>query len=829
MRTPILLAICVTYATAGIIRVRDEIPSPAPASAYGPTAPSPVGKAQPIIPAGPPGGLNTSIAPDEIPDAEHRFNAAFAAAATCSGPVTSNPSTFWIDQMDHTGNARGYAPFLANYYTFPTYRNVLKYNAPNDGSGDATPFIQAALNDDGRGGNRYSSGVVTAEPAHVFIPGGTYTLHSQLDLRLGTIIMGDPQNPPILKAAAGFSGDTLINGYDSAAGQHETAFMTALKNVIIDTNSLDPAQSITALQWGVAQGCAISNVQIRMPSNSNGHIGMNLIGGSTIAVTDMQITGGAIGIQNSNQQVNFKNIYFKYCRTAYAATGGFTSLLQNVVFDTCGLGIDLTQGNANAGNVVLLDSISTNSGTTVKFIESSTQGPRNNQVVIQNLIHDTSNPIAVNSNGQTKLAAASSINTWIWGNAVPGGFQYGQSYTTTRPKALLDSSGKFFTKTAPSYANYAIDQFINVKNVDGFPVKGDGSTDDSASLNAILSQAAANCKIAYFPYGVYVVKSTLFVPVGSRIAGEAWAVISGAGSNFKDSSNPRPVVQVGNPGDVGVAEISDMRFTVAEPLPGAIILQVNVAGSNPGDVGIWDTIVTMGGTADTTIHTSCKNQDTSTCMAAFLAVHLTSTSSAYLQNIWVWTADHNLDGGPIQIISTGRGILVEATKATWLVGTGAEHNWLYNYNFNKAQNVFAGLLQTESPYMQGDNAVLLAPAPWVAVSKYGDPDFSWCAGNDGKCRTSLGQNINGGSNIFLYNTASWAFFNGQWTGNYNNQCNGNCQSNMLRVANSPSSLYWYGIGTRKADTIIFDGQSNPQELNNPGGWGANLVAYNQFA
>jgi hypothetical protein len=233
-----------------------------------------------------------------------------------------------------------------------------------------------------------------------------------------------------------------------------------------------------------------------MPSNSNGHIGMNLMGGSTIAVTDMQITGGVIGIQNSNQQVNFKNIYFKYSRTAYAATGGFTSLLQNVVFDTCGLGIDLTQGSANAGNVVLLDSTSTNSGTTVKFIESSTQGPRNNQVVIQNLNHDTSNPIAVNSNGQTKLAAASSINTWIWGNAVPGGFQYGQSYTTTRPKALLDSSGKFFTKTAPSYANYAIDQFINVKAVSGFPVKGDGSTDDSASLNAILSQAAANCKIA---------------------------------------------------------------------------------------------------------------------------------------------------------------------------------------------------------------------------------------------------------------------------------------------------------------------------------------------
>jgi hypothetical protein len=27
--------------------------------------------------------------------------------------------------------------------------------------------------------------------------------------------MGDPQNPPILKAASGFSADVLVDGYDS--------------------------------------------------------------------------------------------------------------------------------------------------------------------------------------------------------------------------------------------------------------------------------------------------------------------------------------------------------------------------------------------------------------------------------------------------------------------------------------------------------------------------------------------------------------------------------------------------------------------------------------
>ncbi|KAH8601170.1 putative exo-beta-1,3-glucanase [Bisporella sp. PMI_857] len=831
MYQPIVLSLLILRASAGVIhspRANEPIPLPAPASAYIKNPPTPFGKVQPGVPAGPLGGLNTSFTPANIPDAKPFEDAAFKAAATCSGPVTSNPATFWMDQMDHTGNARGYAPFLANYFTFPTYRNVLSYGAKNDGSGDSSSAIQNALNDDGRGGNRWSSGVVTAMPAHVFIPGGTYILGSQLDLRLGTIIMGDPQNPPILKAAPGFSGNILIKGYDASSsnGPPETSFMTALKNVIIDTNNLDKAKSIVALQWGVAQGCAIGNVNINMPSDSTGHIGMNLAAGSTIAVTDMKITGGVIGIQNSNQQVNFKNIYFSKCRTAYGATGGFTSLLQNVVFDTCGLGIDITQGNA--GNVVLLDSTSTNSGPAVKFYETGTTGLRNDQVVIQNLKHDGNNPIAINSNGATKLAAASSIDTWVWGNSIPGVFVNGQSYTTTRSAALLDSSGKYFTKSAPTYAGYALDQFINVKSVTGFPVKGDGATDDSASLNAILAQAAANCKIAYFPYGVYVVKSTLFVPAGSRIVGEAWAVISGAGSTFKDVNNPQPIVKIGNAGDVGIAQITDMRFTVAEPLPGAIIVQVNMAGTSPGDVGIWDTQVTIGGTADTTIHSTCNNQDTASCMGAFLGVHLTTSSSAYLQNIWVWTADHNLDGGPLQIISTGRGILVESTKATWLVGTGAEHNWLYNYNFNAAKNVFAGLLQTESPYNQGNGAVKLAPAPWTAVSKYGDPDYSWCGGGDGRCRTSLGQNVNGGSNIFLYNTASWAFFDGPWDGNYQTQCNGNCQTNMLRVTNNPTSLYWYGIGTKSADTMVLDGKTNPQTVNNPGGWGGNIAAYRSF-
>ncbi|KAJ5491124.1 hypothetical protein N7539_002691 [Penicillium diatomitis] len=735
--------------------------------------------------------------------------------------------------QDHTGVSRGYAPGVTKNARYPVWRNVQQYGASADGSGDQTGSIQNAIDDDGSNGSREGKGV-TKFPAEVFLPGGTYQLGSTLNLRVGTVITGDPLNPAVLKASANFNGDTIVNGYDSPHGAPETSFMTLLRNVVIDTTALSPDAAITALQWGVAQGSGLTNVKINMPYNSNGQVGIKLTGGSTIAVTDVHIHGGAVGIENSNQQVNFKNIYFQGCTLGFKGAvdnggGGWTVLLQGATFDSNGVGIDMTANEL--GSLVLLDSKVTNSGTAVKFYDSSNDGGnRNSQLLIENLEHDTDHPIAVTSNGDVKLAATSHVDTWAWGNVTPGTYETGTTFTTSRPDVLL-SNGKYFMRTQPTYAEYAADQVVNVKSVDGHKVYGDGRTSDVASLNAILADNAANCKITYFPYGVYIVDDTLKIPVGSRIAGEAWAVISGKGNAFKDSSNPKPVVQLGQPGDVGVIEIQDMRFGVSEILPGAIIVEVNAAGANPGDVAMWNTMVLIGGTYDTSISTNCQNEDTSQCMAAFLALHLTSSSSAYIENLWVWTADHNLDNGgsAYTVISTGRGVLVEATRGTWLTGTGSEHNWLYNYNFHAAENVFAGLLQSESPYMQGSGATHSAPAPWTAEAVYGDPDFSWCGGGDQKCRTSLATNVDGGKNVLLYNSAAWAFFNGPWYGDYSTQCSGSCQTNMMRVANSPENLVWYSISTRKTDVMILDGDSNPTEYNHPGSWEGLIQAYRQFA
>jgi hypothetical protein len=154
--------------------------------------------------------------------------------------------------------------------------------------------------------------------------------------------------------------------------------------------------------------------------------------------------------------------------------------------------------------------------------------------------------------------------------------------------------------------------------------------------------------------------------------------------------------------------------------------------------------------------------------------------------VWNWVADHITESfsGGSNIAAKG-GVLVEATKGTWLHALGSEHWWLYQLNLRKASNVMVSLLQSETNYDQGDHTQQIPPAPWVAdVTNWGDPDFSWCGGGDTRCRMGFANYIQGGSNIYTYASASWAFFSGPGyqacAGQY--QCQG-----KLCVENSSSS------------------------------------------
>lgn len=84
------------------------------------------------------------------------------------------------------------------------------------------------------------------------------------------------------------------------------------------------------------------------------------------------------------------------------------------------------------------------------------------------------------------------------------------------------------------------------------------------------------------------VSDNIQIPPGSRVVGEALSAISAVGSKISNTNAPHIIVQVGLLGQVGVAQISDMPFTVVDVLSGCILLQVNISGFSQGDVGIWD-------------------------------------------------------------------------------------------------------------------------------------------------------------------------------------------------------------------------------------------------
>ncbi|KAJ4157125.1 hypothetical protein NW754_008767 [Fusarium falciforme] len=117
-------------------------------------------------------------------------------------------------------------------------------------------------------------------------------------------------------------------------------------------------------------------------------------------------------------------------------------------------------------------------------------------------------------------------------------------------------------------------------------------------------------------------------------------------------------------------------------------------------------------------------------------MHITRKASGYFENMWLWAADHmindeKLDDANNTMIQTSiyaaRGLLVESTEPIWFYGASSEHSAFYQYNFNGARNIFAAMIQSESPYFQPK---LQAPSPFndAVGALPSDPDYNKTAG-----------------------------------------------------------------------------------------------------
>ena len=399
-----------------------------------------------------------------------------------------------------------------------------------------------------------------------------------------------------------------------------------------------------------------------------------------------------MGINFNGQQMEFNSTAFLVCKTTIKINSCFDCVMTSMSFAYGEVGVDLISG---LGFFALLDSTASGLGTVVKTFAETTG---DHSVIIENFPQGSGVGSVVSTNTNAVLLANGVSDAWVYGNVYTrgspstGSHQTGTTFSTLRSPVLL-SNGNFVTVPLPIYLDLDVPNVINIKSVPGLPFLGDGVNDDTANLNAAS-------KLLFSPQGTYIVTSTLFFPPGSCVVGEAWSAISASGNTFENPSTPVPMIMVGHSGDTGVAQFSDMLFAVADILPGCTLVEINIEGAAPGDVGNWNSHFRIGGAAGSKVRTNCGG-DPGNCPAAYMMLHLTTTSSAYIENMWGWTADHDLDGNENQNIATGIGMLIESTKGTWLHGTAFEHNTLYQYNFNNAQNVFAGMQQSKTPYWQG--------------------------------------------------------------------------------------------------------------------------------
>ena len=554
---------------------------------------------------------------------------------------------------------------------------------------------------------------------------------------------------------------------------------------------------------------------------------------------DLTFVGGALGMYCGNQQFTTRNL--KFINTATAVQihwdWGWTFKSVDIRGATVGISLVGSPGSRETGSVVILDSSITDTQTAVLVPSIVTTSKTNTaQLVIDNL-KLTNVATGVKVDGGVVLVAGGSKTIESWGI----GQNYGNAAGTANfvtggdisPKRVISSAllggtnGGFFERSRPQYENIPASGFTNIQ---AGGAKGDGNTDDTAAINAVLA-AQAGRTIVYFPHGTYIVTGTINIPVGSKIVGEAWSQIMASGAAFSDMNNPKVVVKVGNAGDSGIIEITDMLFTVRGSTAGAVLMEWNVKQTTPGSAAMWDSHFRVGGAVGTNLQfANCPKLSGAVkpaCIAASMLLHLTTTSSAYLENVWAWVADHDLDiPAQSQIdIYVARGILIESQGPTWMYGTASEHAVLYQYQTSGAKDLFMGMIQTETPYFQRTPP---APEPFTStLGKFAnDPTFSHCAPGSQTCAMASGVRLVNSSNVYIYGAGLYVFFN-----SYVQDCMhtvgevGNCQDRMMEIIGS-TGVWIFNLITKAAVEMVTPdvGRAVPAG-ENKFGFGSTLMAY----
>ncbi|KAK0630933.1 pectate lyase superfamily protein-domain-containing protein [Bombardia bombarda] len=753
-----------------------------------------------------------------------------------AAPAPRQASGYWVGNIERQGVVA-----FGDNSGYKVFRNVQDYGAKGDGSTDDTDAINKAVQDGDRCFKNCSSSTTT--PALVYFPSGTYRVSKPIIQLYYTQFVGDAITPPTLKADASFEGMAVIDA-DPYEGEwnlwvNQNNFFRQVRNFVIDLTEM-PATSGAGIHWQVAQATSLQNIVFNMRTDggdANAQLGIFMDNGSGGFMSDLTFNGGKYGAFFGSQQFTTRNMTFNNCKTAIFMNWNWAWTLQDIKINDCEVGIDMSNGGATGsqtvGSVLVVDSIFKNTPIGVKTAYTTSSAETNGTLVLDNVdMSGTKTAVFNNATNTEVLPGAQKIGFFVQGRTY-GDETAGKAVQTTetgikKPDVLLDeTTGNVFTRSKPQYEKVPASSFVSVKSNGA---KGDGETDDTDAIQAIFDKVSDD-QIVYFDHGAYLITKTVKVPKNIKITGEIWPLIlAGGDDTFKDQSNPKPVFQIGEPGDKGTVEMSDLVFGTAGPQPGAIMVEWNLAGEEQGSAAMWDVHTRIGGYAGTQLqldkcakNPNVTNTISEDCFGAFMMFHLAPTGSVYLENTWFWVADHDLEpaANNAQIdVFNGRGVLLEGEGPVWGWGTASEHSVLYNYQFSNASNVYLALIQTETPYFQGNPD---ATKPFTVNADYNDPDFEKsCADDaDGTCKRAWGVRAVNSKDVFVYGAGLYSFFD-----NYGQDClkTQSCQANMVSLEDS--QVHLFGLSTKASTNMLtIDGKSAAKDEDNRSTFCATLALF----
>ncbi|KAI1633111.1 putative Exo-beta-1,3-glucanae [Biscogniauxia mediterranea] len=739
-----------------------------------------------------------SLTPSSYPT-----NGSFSSPSECA---------YWLEDVER----QGLAAFNPHPDRYQVFRNVKEFGAKGDAKTDDTRAIQNAISSGGRCAPGSDCASTTVTPAIVYFPSGTYLVTDTLVDYYYTMTVGNPNCMPIIKASKNFTSGSVYDANHSppegGSGWGATnVFFRQMKNLIIDTTDVSPSVELSGIHWTVSQATSLQNIVFQMSTKpDNKQSGIFIAEGSGGFFSDLAFHGGNYGLNVGNQQFTSRNLSFHNVNTAINQLWDWSWTYQGISINNCKVGLNMTStdetGAQTVGAVVFIDSEIKNTPIGVATARNGSSSPDSGgSLILENVALENVQIAVLGGKSTTLLRGATeprTIAAWGQGHSYfteeheKTVFQ--RSMTPNRRPESLTVDSKFYQSSKPKYEDLPVSQFISIRSAGA---KGDGKTDDTEAINRALLLAAASGRVVFFDSGYYKVTSTVYIPPGSRIVGEALPVIMSSGNYFASVDSPKPVVQVGLPGQTGRIEWSDMIISTRGAQAGAVLIEYNLA-SAPGlpPSGIWEVHTRIGGFAGSqltvaeckkTPETEIREQNVDErCIGAFMSMHVTpSAAGLYAENCWLWVADHDIDDPDLTQITiyAGRGLLVEsAAGGIWLYGTGVEHHALYGYRLVGTRDVVMGQVQTETAYYQ-PNPDATTPFPPVAVLH--DPVFS--PGDRG-----LGLSVVDSEGVLVYGAGLYSFFD-----NYDVLCSQtnsteDCQTSIFSVRDSEVSVYSLGtIGT----------------------------------